>query len=227
MLTNAVLLAADHNLTDSIIISRVLNGRIDDYEILVRRYNSLLYKTAHGILRAEEDIEDVMQEAYIKGFKNLHQFKGESKFSTWLTRILINCALQHAGKLKGANHVPLDDVLDDTLDESEFAIENPKEEIEKNLKKALEGAISHLPVKYRVVFIMREIEQLSVAEVATTLNISEENVKIRSHRAKTMLKDLLRPKLNALEVFEFHASRCTLLAERVMMEIFSLAKVDG
>ena len=82
MLANAVLLARDQNLTDEAIISRVLLGETEDYEILVRRYNNLLYKTARGILSAENDIEDVMQEAYIRGYEKLGQFRQEAKFST-------------------------------------------------------------------------------------------------------------------------------------------------
>ena len=73
-----------------------------------RRYNSLFYKTARGILSKEEDIEDVMQEAYIRGFEKLHQFRKEARFSTWLGRILINCALQHLNKLKKKHHVSIE-----------------------------------------------------------------------------------------------------------------------
>src|SRR5688572_29897327 len=108
MLANVTLLAADPSLTDDLIISRILLGRREYYEILVRRYNSLFYKTARGILSKEEDIEDVMQEAYIRGFEKLHQFRKEAKFSTWLGRILINCALQHLNKLKKTSSVSID-----------------------------------------------------------------------------------------------------------------------
>ena len=222
MLANSVLLAADQHLTDSLIISRILGGNTDYYEVLVRRYNSLLYKTAHGILNDEEDIEDVMQEAYLKGFSNLHQFKGEARFSTWLTRILINCALQHVNKLKNSKQISLEATNENELDD-QFYADTSNDEIGENLKRALEVAIAHLPVKYRIVFVMREIEELPIAEVASILSITEENVKIRAHRAKGMLKDLLRPKLNSLDIFEFHASRCTPLTERVMKEIKSLA----
>ena len=75
MLANVTLLAGDRALTDDLIINRILLGKREDYEILVRRYNSLLYKTARGILSKEEDVEDVMQEAYIRGFEKLHQFR--------------------------------------------------------------------------------------------------------------------------------------------------------
>src|SRR3989337_4482662 len=104
MLANVTLLAADRTLTDDLIINRILLGKREDYEILVRRYNDLFYKTARGILSKEEDMEDVMQEAYIRGFEKLHQFRREAKFSTWLGRILINCALQHLNSRKRKSH---------------------------------------------------------------------------------------------------------------------------
>ena len=223
MLANAVHLAADQTLTDETIISRVLHGKTEDYEILVRRYNNLLYKTARGILSVENDIEDVMQEAYIKGYEKLGQFRQEAKFSTWLTRILINCALQHLQKLKGREHLSLDILTREGIDGEEDApMETTNPQVGENLAKALEGAISHLPAKYRVIFILREVQHLPVADAASIVGISEENVKIRLHRAKGMLKNMLQSNLNVMEVFEFHATRCTRVAMHVMSKIYSL-----
>lgn len=222
MLANVTLLAADRDLTDDLIISRILLGKREYYEILVRRYNSLFYKTARGILSKEEDIEDVMQEAYIRGFEKLHQFRKEARFSTWLGRILINCALQHLNKLKKNHHVSIEALETaeiDNLKEENSIPDNP--EVSDNLKKALESAIGHLPSKYRVVFILREIEEVSVADTASMLEITEDNVKIRLHRAKNMLKDMLRTKADSLDIFAFHASRCALIAARVMQHINS------
>lgn len=221
MLANAVLLARDRSITDEAIISRVLLGQTEDYEILVRRYNNLLYKTARGILSEEHDIEDVMQEAYIKGYEKLSQFRQEAKFSTWLTRILINCALQHLNKLKGREHLSLDAV--EGMDgEEEIPLTTPRPDVSENLAKALEGAISHLPVKYRVVFILREVQHLPVADAAEIIGITQENVKIRLHRAKGMLKNMLQTKLDSMDIFEFLDSRCARIAERVMHAIYSL-----
>ena len=222
MLANVTLLAADRELTDDLIISRILLGKREYYEILVRRYNSLLYKTARGILSEEEDIEDVMQEAYIRGFEKLHQFRKEARFSTWLGRILINCALQHLNKLKKNHHVSIEALETaevDNLQEENSIPDNP--EVTENLKKALESAIGHLPSKYRVVFILREIEEVSVADTASMLEITEDNVKIRLHRAKNMLKDMLRTQASSLDIFTFHASRCAVIATRVMQHISS------
>lgn len=222
MLANVVSLASDRSLTDDIIISRVLLGKAEEYEILVRRYNSLLYKTARGILLKEDDIEDAMQEAYLRAFEKLHQFRKEARFSTWLTRILINCALQQVNKLK-KEPLRMDELGADDLNSLQEITEetstNP--EIGENLKKAVESAIDHLPSKYRVVFMLREIEHTPIAEAATILGITEENVKIRLHRAKGMLREILQTELNSLEVFEFQAPRCALLAERVMYQIHS------
>jgi RNA polymerase sigma factor (sigma-70 family) len=218
MLGNAVELAADNRLSDDKIITGILAGRKEDYEILIRRYNNMLYKTARGILTGEEDIEDVMQETYIRGFEKLHQFRSEAKFSTWLTRILINCALQFAGKLKGRRHLDVDSLKEDDLSLS-YESPDPKEgkvDIAENLGSAIEAAVSQIPPKYRIVFVLREIEHVSVGEAAEILSISEENVKVRLHRAKAMLRDILKSSLHALEIFEFHATRCAMMAERVM-----------
>lgn len=220
MLANVSIMASDPSLTDDTIISRVLLGKTEEYEILVRRYNNMLYKAARSILTKETDIEDAMQEAYLKGFEKLHQFRKEAKFSTWLTRILINCALQRANSLK-KEFLDIDELDENAKYLQEEQTESSREEIEVNLKKALEGAIDHLPSKYRIVFILREVENTSVADTALALGISEENVKIRLHRAKGMLKEILRTELKSLEIFEFLAPRCAALAERVMAQIFA------
>jgi RNA polymerase sigma factor (sigma-70 family) len=227
MLANAKLLAADQSLQDDSIITRVLSGHTEEYEILIRRYNKLLYKSARGILRVDKDIEDVMQETYIRGYEKLHQFKNEAKFSTWLTRILINCALQHASKSKRRQMLSLESLQEGGLPyESEF--ENDQSNaidstvVRNNLQHAIEAAISQLPAKYRIVFMLREVEQNSVRETAEVLDISEENVKVRLHRARTLLKDMLSTDVNALELFEFHDTRCTLIACSVMDQIGSI-----
>lgn len=218
MLSNVVSLAADQSLTDDIIVSRVLLGKTEEYEILVRRYNNMLYKTARGILSQENDIEDAMQEAYLKAFEKLHQFRKEAKFSTWLTRILINCALQQVNKLK-KDPLRLNELADDELGSLEVLNDETPSEVGENLKKAVESAIDHLPSKYRIVFMLREIEHKSTIETSELLDISEENVKIRLHRAKDMLRNILQSELRSLEVFEFLAPRCMMMAERVMDQI--------
>jgi len=217
MLANAISLAADRTLTDNSVIARILSGQKDDFEILIRRYNNLLYRTARGILVEEKDIEDAMQEAYIKGFEKLHQFRQEALFSTWLTRILINCALKVLNKQKGKEHLDIDSLNSADSDSLHDVTDEPvNESVGENLKKAVESAVNQLSPKYRMVFILREIQQIPVLETATILGITEENVKVRLHRSKAMLKEILRAELSSLEIFEFHQTRCALMASKVM-----------
>jgi len=228
MLANATILAADHHLTDESIIDRVLGGHTEEYEILVRRYNQMLYKSAKGILDDEQDIEDAMQEAYIRGYEKLHQFRKEARFSTWLTRILINCALRKVNELRSTGKISMSLVDVEHLPGIQEMPESDQPmEIGENLRKAIEGAISHLPPKYRVVFILREVEQTSVADTASILGITEENVKIRLHRARLMLREILKSEVNSLELFEFHASRCALIAASVMEAIEATKKLSA
>lgn len=218
MLPNAKILAKDQSLLDDFIISRVLAGYTEEYEILIRRYNPMLYKSARAILSNETDIEDVMQEAYIRGYEKLGQFRKEAKFSTWLVKIVINCALQHVGKSKRMNTLSLDSIPDDIIDCDVRNDEGKSEDtlVRDSLKKAIETAVSKLPIKFRTVFILREIEKLSVKNTSEALDISEENVKIRLYRARTLLKEMLTTEVNSIELFEFHDLRCDLVAKRVM-----------
>ena len=224
MLSNVKQLAADKTISDNHVIARVLAGYTDEYEILIRRHNQLLHRSASGILRIEHDIEDVMQEAYIKGYEKLPQFRHEARFSTWLTRILINCALQHLDKSKRTSMVSIDSLSE----KDSFYAEIPEADtpfevtaVRDNLKSAIESAISQLPPKYRVVFILREVEQNSVKETAAIVDISEENVKVRLHRARALLKDMLSAEVNGLELFSLHELRCAHIAICVMDHIQS------
>ena len=137
--------------------------------------------------------------------------------------ILINCARQHLNQLKKKNQVSIEALGSADLEslQEETSIPDNNQEVSKNLKRALESAIGHLPSKYRVVFILREIEDISVADTASMLEITEDNVKIRLHRAKNMLKNMLRAEATSLDIFALHATRCALIAARVMGHINS------
>ena len=197
MLANAVHLAADQSLTDEAIISHVLRGKTEEYEILVRRYNNLLYKTARGILSAENDIEDVMQEAYIRGYEKLGQFRQEAKFSTWLIQITINEARMKLRKDRRHLYESLDSTRENDEGEyipTDFADwrEIPSEALERReLRDVLQKALSMLPEKYRTVLVLRDVQQRSIAETAAILGIREENVKTRTSRARLQMRDLL------------------------------------
>ena len=206
---------------DADIIRHVLSGETDYFELLMRRYNQRLFRVIRSYVGSRASTEDIMQEAYIKAFTRLDQFRGEASFSTWLIRIGINEALRHLRKNR-----PYANSIDDDLtsariislkDNDEAGPENRT--IMNENRHILEEAIDQLPEKYKVVFMMREIEGMSHAEVADALDVSESNAKVRLHRAKSMLRDRLYRMTEGGEVFTFGNEHCDRLVERVMERI--------
>jgi RNA polymerase sigma-70 factor, ECF subfamily len=203
---------------DDDIVNRVLAGETALYEILMRRYNQRLYRVARSILRNDVEAEDVMQEAYVRAYQHLDQFAGEAKFSTWLTKIAVYEAL--ARVRRGARYSDvqvMDNMTADTPDPERQAYD-------RELRIVLEGAIDSLPEPYRLVFILRSVEGLSVAETAGCLEIGVEAVKTRLHRARSLLrKDLQhRAGLVTAQAFPFHLSRCDRVVEAVFRRINTL-----
>jgi RNA polymerase sigma-70 factor, ECF subfamily len=221
--TSGLNLAAWDGTADEEVVNRVLAGETALYEILMRRYNQRLYRVARSILRNDVDAEDVMQEAYVRAYQHLNQFAGEAKFSTWLTKIAVYEAL---GRLRRQGRTEnLDSVLD--LDRHVMArmtsdTRDPERQAyDHELRVVLEGAIDSLPEIYRMVFVLRSVEGLSVAETAGCLDIGAEAVKTRLHRARSLLrKDLQeRAGLVTAETFPFHLSRCDRVVEAVFRRI--------
>lgn len=218
----ASVLAEHTEVNDESIITRVLAGERSLYEVLVRRYNAKLYRVARGILKDDAEVEDAMQEAYVKAFENLKQFEGRSQFSTWLTRILINESLARFRKLHKLNYLNLDNVRDeDLLENEDIGFEEIKNTalVKPDIRDIIEKAIDDLPAKYRSAFILREMENMSIAEMSYCLGISEENVKVRIFRAKLMLRELLTSKHDLADLFGFHKRRCNAVTEKVMSRI--------
>ena len=212
--------AADE-LTDEAIVTRVREGETVLYEILVRRYNQRLYRTIRAILRDDRNVEDVMQQAYIDAYTHLDQFRGEAKFATWLTRIAVNRAIRNGrGDRRG---------LELVVSDQQSAIERiPARNVDPEhamygheLKVLLESLIGQLPDPFRLVFVMREVEGLSTAETAACLEINEDTVKTRLHRAKRLLQEQLDRRLGpaASDVYPFHLSRCDRVVAGVMAAV--------
>lgn len=214
-----VIRISDHKtitLSDHEIITRVLSGEKELYEVIVRRYNQPLFRVIRSYLKNEHEVEDAMQEAYIIAYEKLYQFRGEASFSTWLIRIGINEALKHIRKRKKEKNVPLEDNLSNEIPMLTDGMNPEKKSIQKELSRFMEHAIDNLPEKYRIVFVLRELEGKRVHEVAECLSISQENVKIRTFRAKEMLKSLLLEIFNYEKTFEFGALRCDAMVFKVM-----------
>jgi len=213
----------DYKISDSDVVHRILSGEKELYEILLRRNNQTLYRVIRSYLKEAEEIEDIMQNTYLKAYEKLYQFKHTSKFSTWLIRIGINEALARL-KSKGrfyTLHKSIENSIDSkVLEIPDSSQTNPeKKVISQEAKQMLEIAIDKLDIKYRNVYILREIEGMSIAEVSDCLKLSNSNVKVRLHRAKAKIKENLYESTSKKELFEFGLSKCDALVEKVMKAI--------
>ena len=207
-------------ISDYEIITRILHGEKNLYSLIVRRYNQRLYRVAMSIINDDAEVEDVMQVAYINAYENLGKFAFKASFSTWLTRILINESLLRLKK-RGKSINMNDDTMDKEIyQQHKIEVQTPVAKmLNSELKFALEEAIRQLPEKYRAVFIMREIEDMNVAETQACLDISEANVKVRLNRAKALLKESLSGFYKKEDILHFHLSRCDRVIEGVMKGI--------
>jgi RNA polymerase sigma-70 factor (ECF subfamily) len=196
-------------LTDEEIVRRVLGGETALFELIVRRYNQRLFRAARSILRDEAAAEDVMQETYLRAFANLDQFAGHAKFSTWLTKIAVYGALALLRRAKSQQELPENMRGDENPERATYASE---------LRAAIEEAIDELPSLYRCVFVMREVEGLSVADTADCLSITPESVRTRLHRARALLRTRLEPATRsaAPAAFSYLGDRCDRLTRAVM-----------
>jgi len=210
---------------EATVVKRVLAGEKELFEILVRRNNQRLYRVIRSYLKDEAEIEDVMQDSFIKAYTKLYQFKLESSFSTWLIRIGINESLARLKKKDKTHH--LNEQLDGfkrhrILEMSDCNQLNPQDRmIQHEAMHLLEKVIDDLDLKYRTVYTLREVEGLSLKETADALGLTVGNVKVRLHRAKMMLKEKLYDRSSDENVFEFGFSRCDSVTEKVMVRIFA------
>jgi len=185
---------------EEMLIQRIRNGEHELFYELIQPYERRVYAAAFAILRNEADAEDVAQEAVLKAFKHIRQFRAEARFSTWLTQITINEA--HMWRRK--QHANVMEPIVERQDEEgnytprEFADwrEIPLETLErKEVRQKLGEALASLGEKYREIFVLRDMQHLSIEETAKILGISTASVKTRLLRARLMLRDLLAPGL--------------------------------
>ncbi|GJM32487.1 MAG: RNA polymerase sigma factor [Saprospiraceae bacterium] len=210
-------------LDDKEIVSRILEGEKELYEILLRRYNQTLFRAIRSYINEQVDVEDAMQNTYLRAYEKLNQYRGESAFHTWLIRIGINEALKHLRSRKKRQNlfsVNDEDHTSNIIQLSDQKMMNPEMKvIQGETRRLIEKAIDQLPEKYRTVYMLREVEGIPNSEIADCLDISESNVKVRLHRAKTLLKETLYNLSLTTEVFEFGNTHCDLLVARVMQLI--------
>jgi len=220
--------ALSHNsLTDEEIARRVLAGELNLFEVVMRRYNRRLYRAVRSILGNNDDAEDVVQDAYVRAYTNLHQFEGRASFATWLTRIAIHEAL--ARRRKQNRTVEIDSIEDSGEAEMKFlksTARDPEEEtMARSVATMLESAVDLLPETYRSVFMLRDIEELSTAETAECLALSEEAVKVRLHRGRALLRREIYKLTGeaSSSAFQFAGPRCDALVASVLSRIEEIA----
>lgn len=209
-------------LSDEEVVARVRAGETAWFEILMRRYNQRLYRVTRSILRDDAEAEDVMQEAYVRAYMHLDQFEGRSRFATWLTKIAVHeslARLRHRRKL-----VEIDAFAESSEHPMIPASNTPSPEQEiliRTLGVILESAINQLPGAYRSVFMLREVEEMSTAETAECLGISEEAVKVRLHRARARLRKEITAKTRVATAaaFQFNGARCDRMVAVVIERI--------
>lgn len=207
-------------LTEVEIINRILKGEKPLYEIIVKRFNSYLYKIGRSYNYNHEDTQDLMQDTYIDAYKNLGQFEKRAGFKTWIIRIMLNNCYRKKQKFSYKN-----EFANEIINENETPMfSNSMTDIQKEIHSRelgyiIENSLAQIPEDYRIVFSLREINGLNVAETSALLNISETNVKVRLNRAKTMLRIAVEKSYTAEELFDFNLSYCNPFSKKVMLEI--------
>lgn len=208
--------------SDEELVGSILSGDTAAVMLLIRRYDELLYRTARSILRDDAEAEDAVQEGYLLAYRGLATFRQDAKLSTWLVRIVANVAL---GRLrKGNPHlVQLDDSAFRKLQEltNDFP-ERPDEALFRgDMRRVLEAGIDTLPDPYRVVFVLRAVQELSVEETADALSIPNATVRSRFARARRLLRKALSQQVDIAlgDVFPFAGQRCDRMVDAVMSQL--------
>jgi RNA polymerase sigma-70 factor (ECF subfamily) len=205
--------------TDEQIVAKVIAGHVPLFAVLMRRHNQRLYRAARAILRDDVEAEDALQEGYLAAFRALASFEGRASFGSWLMKIVVHEAVRRRRRQKAAQ----------LSDSAEPAASEPSPEhavAVREMTLVLENAIDSLPDGYREVLMLRDVAEASTAEAAEALELTEENVRVRLHRARELVRTaiLRQTEEAAHEVFAFLGARCDGMVERVMQ---TLLRVDA
>ncbi|WDR01569.1 RNA polymerase sigma factor [Devosia algicola] len=218
----------EHDRSEASLVEQARRGGEDAIRLLIKANNQRLFRVAWGVVRNDAEAEDVVQETYVRAFTHLDGFLGTARFSTWLTRIALNDAIGRVRKRRTMTDLEaLDDagIADPGLASHLPLSLNPlpaDSEVDRTeMRTLLEHAISELPEVFRLVFIMRDIEGLSVAETAQHLDLKPETVKTRLHRARRALRLALSEQLSGAitDILPFDGARCDNMADKVVARL--------
>ena len=217
-------LSSPITLTDVQIVELVRSGQRALFEVLMRRHNQRLYRVVRAVMKNEQDVEDVMQQAYVNAFVHLDQFEERSQFSTWLIRIALNEAFARRRRMRLVEPVPSGDEESSALDAMRSTLPDPERQTyAQEIGRHIEEAIDALPEGYRLVLILRDIEGLSTSETGEGLGLGADVIKTRLYRARVMLRRKVTERLGdaAPGVFPFHAPRCDRVVRGVLGRVES------
>jgi RNA polymerase sigma-70 factor (ECF subfamily) len=210
-------------LDDAELVRRVLARDADAFRTIMQRHNRRLYRIARSVLRNNAEAEDVVQEAYVSAFTHLASYRGESSLAAWLSRIAMNEAL---GRLRHRRHTVDIATLEETRTEAkiiQFPLTAPTDDPERTMAqrqilRLVEETTDDLPEAYRLVFVARVIEGMSVEETADLLGIKPETVKTRLHRARQLVREQLDKKIGPIlmDAFPFAGKRCERMTGAVL-----------
>ena len=207
--------------SDTELIAKILAGDTKAMEKLMRLHNRMLYRTARAILRNDAEAEDAVQEAYLRAYRALATFRGESKLSTWLVRITANEALMRRRRNARATLVAPIEGDADAVEPSEIGLSSePESEAQRSeIRRVLEARIDALPETYRAVFVLRALEELTVEETAHALEIPDATVRTRYFRARRLLRESMAGDIDtSLEsAFAFAGLRC----DQIVVKVFA------
>jgi RNA polymerase sigma factor (sigma-70 family) len=210
-----------NQLTDTDVVERVLSNEVALYEILVRRYNPYLYKIGRSYGYNHHDVEDLMQDSFVSAYENLAKLENRSFFKTWLTRIMMNECYRKQNKASYRKEIFLETTATDkTIPMFSSNKSNPEQTTgNRELHTVIENAINNIPLDYRMVFCLREMNGMSVIETSKALQLTETNVKVRLNRAKGMLRKEVEKMYTPDEIFQFNLVYCDKIVENVMRRI--------
>lgn len=205
---------------DRAAIDRVLAGDIEAFEAVVRRHNQRVFRVARAIAGSDADAEDIVQTAYLRAFAGLSGFDGRSRFGSWLTRIVMNEAIDATRRARRRRESSLEEGA------AMESADRHGDDVARGMDAAavrsgLSRAIDRLPEPLRLVFVLREVQRLGVGETAASLGLSESNVKVRLHRARAGLRRLLAEEFGAelQGVYRFDGARCDRMTAAVMRAV--------
>ena len=214
--------APDQRSDDAALLERTAAHETGAFERLMRRHNSRLFRVARAILKEDAAAEDAVQEAYLEAFRHAGTFRGDAQVSTWLTRIVINQSLMRLRRQKRDRVVVPFEGKDGPTGADEPADERSESPaastLRAELRRLLERRIDELPAAFRTVFVMRDVEEMSVQETADLLGIPQATVRTRLFRARALLRQALARDLDTatVDVFAFAGERCDRIVSAVL-----------